>query len=143
MTLTFDRNHGFLNNPWPKIKSSFTENGFKLVEKYTKKIEDEHSFRFIVDRKFEKIIIGVFIVILTFLIVFSRVVAGLLFLSVLLIGLYSLSIIKGRMLSTLRTRFDGFIKDLDDKYFGARIQNVFGSKGIFYYILLPIATPSI
>lgn len=139
MILAFDRNHGFLNNPWSEIKATFSENGFKLVEKYTKKIEDEHNFRFITDKKFEKIIIGVFVVILTFLIVFGRVLAGVLFLSVLVIGLYTLSVIKGRMLVTLQRRFDGFIKDLDEKYFGAKITNVFGSRGALYYILLPVS----
>ena len=143
MTLTFDRNHGFLNNPWSQIKSTFSENGFKLVEKYTKKIEDEHNFRFITDKKFERIISVVFVVILALLIALERVLTGILFLSVLVLGLYSLSIIKGRMLMVLRSRFDGFIKDLDDQYFGARISNVFGIKGVFYYILLPMAKPSI
>ena len=82
-------------------------------------------------------------VLLTFLIVFDSVATGVYFMSVLVVGLYALSIIKGRMLHNLRKKFDCFIKNLDEPYFGARIANVFGTRGVIFYVLLPIVNPKI
>ena len=92
--LTYERTLGFSKSKWSTIKNSFTKNGYKLIRKYTKRIENELDFRFITSKKIEIIILVVLSITSILLFVLQSKESGILFVFALIFFIYLLSIIK-------------------------------------------------
>lgn len=143
ISMTFDRNVGFVNNKWKVAKKSFTTNGYKLIKKYTKRIENELDFRFITTKKIEIVILVVLSISALLLFLLQSKESGLLFIAILVFLIYLLSIIKAFKLNVLIKKFNSTVNGLDEKYFGVRITNTFGRRKPWFYALVPFIKPDI
>ena len=145
--LIFDRNYGFSTSEtktkWKLVKRSFSQNGYKLVKKYTKRIEDELAFRFITSKKIEIVILVALGVASVLLFILESILSGVLFILALILFIYLLSCIKAKKLMQLSNRFNQIVSDLDEKYFGVKITNIFGRRKPMFYALVPFIKPDI
>lgn len=107
--MKFDRNLGFLNSPWNQVKFSFTKNGYKLIKKYTQRIENELDFRFITSKKVEVVILVVLSISSLLLFLLESKESGFVFIIALLFFIYLLSIIKARKQHQLIKTFNSVV----------------------------------
>jgi hypothetical protein len=143
VTLIFNRNNGFSHNSWKTVKSSFTLNGYKLAKKYTKRIENELDFRFVTTKKLELVILVVLSISSLLLFILDKKQSGYIFVGALILFIYLLSVIKAIKLNDLIKKFNSDVTDLDEKYFGVKITNMFGKRKPWFYALVPIVRPDI
>lgn len=141
--MKFDRDNGFEVGQWDSIKLAFTENGYNLVKKYTKRIEDELDFRFITSKKIEIGIFVTFCITSVLLFTLQSIQSGLIFVASLVFLIYLLSIIKAKKLSKLIKNFNNMVSDLDESYFAIKITNLFGKREPWFYALVPFIKPDI
>jgi hypothetical protein len=128
LKMMFDRNIGFSEGPWRQIRKSFTKNGYKLIQKYTKRIEDELDFRFITTKKIEIVILVVLSISSLLLFLLESKESGFVFIFALVFFIYLLSIIKAKKQHELIKQFNSVVSDLDETYFGIKITNIFGKR---------------